>query len=456
MRKNIAIVSCVAAAVLGTATLSSGAGFKINEQGAKAMAMANAFAAQADDPSALYYNPAGIAFLKGAQVSLGSLVIAVPQTEFNGTTPVTGNTPLGNGTSPVFEKAKRDLFIAPSLYATYSLESLPLTFGLGVNSIFPLAKSWDSSGAFRNQVENLAIKPINFQPTVAYRFDDWNLSVAAGLDVTHTIVTLQKAAYTSTITGGAPYGAFELGELGVDGTATDVGWNAGALWKPRKDLSFGVAYRSEITLHIKGDANFLATTPAGLSAMGIDFTTIPNSALPFTRTRFASTASTTITLPDSLSLAVAWKPIEKLTLEFDAERTGWSSYNKLEIGFDAASKLGVFNNKPTPKNWEDVWAYKVGGQYAFNKNLDLRAGYAYDTNPIPDSTLAPELPDSDRHNVSMGLGIHNDNFALDCAYMWVHWVDRTVNNQDQIALSGQNGTFKSDAHLFAANITVKF
>lgn len=333
---------------------------------------------------------------------------------------------------------------------------MPLTFGLGVNSIYPLAKSWDSSSAFRNQVENIAIKPINFQPTVAYRFDDLNLSIAAGLDVNHTMVTLQKSAYTSSITGGAPYGAYELGELGVDGTATDVGWNAGLLWKPRKDLSFGVAYRSEITLHIKGDANFLATTPAGLSAMGIDYTTIPASAIPFTRTRFTSAASTTITLPDSLCLGVAWKPIEALTLEFDAERTGWSSYDKLEIAFDSSSKLDVFNGNPSPKNWKDVWAYKVGGQYAYNKNIDLRAGYAYDNSPIPDSTMGPELPDSDRHNVSVGMGIHNDTVALDCAYMWVHWVDRTSNNQDQISLSGQNGTFRSDAHLFGANITVKF
>lgn len=456
MNKALLAVATLTVTALSGATLSHGAGFKINEQGAKAMGMANAFAAQADDPTALFYNPAGIAFLKGTQVNLGALVIAVPQTEYTGTTTLTGNSPLGNGTSPVFEKAKRDLFISPSLYATYSLESMPVTFGLGVNSIYPLAKSWDSSGAFRNLVENIAIKPINFQPTVAYRFDPWNLAVAAGIDVTHTLVTLQKAAYTNSVTGGAPYGAFELGELGVDGTATDVGWNAGALWKPRKDLSFGLSYRSEITLHIKGDANFLATTPAGLSAMGIDFSTIPPSALPFTRARFTSTASTTITLPDSLILAVAWKPIEKLTLEFDAERTGWSSYDKQEISFNPTSELSVFNGRPAKKNWKDVWAYKFGTQYAYNKNLDLRAGYAYDTNPAPADTVGPELPDSDRHNLTVGMGIHNDFATLDCAYMWVHWLDRTTSSQDNIALSGQNGTFKSDAHLFGANITIKF
>jgi long-chain fatty acid transport protein len=78
----------VLAGLVGSVSLASAAGLRVNEQGAKAMGMGNAFAAQADDPSALYYNPTGIAFLKGTQVSLGSLLIAVPETEFNGTTPL--------------------------------------------------------------------------------------------------------------------------------------------------------------------------------------------------------------------------------------------------------------------------------------------------------------------------------------------------------------------------------
>lgn len=458
--KRKVIGSFVVGAVLAMTTQSFGAGFKINEQGAKAMGMANAFSAQADDPTALYYNPAGIAFLKGIQVNLGSLVIAVPQTDFTGTTPLTGNPPLGTGTSQVAETSKRDIFIAPSLYATYTMENIPLSFGLGINSIYPLAKSWDDSSAFRNQIQNISIKPINFQPTVAYRFDSLNLAVAAGIDITHAVVSLQKSPYSSTIDGNpnsAPKGAFELGNLGVDGTATDVGYNLGLKWKPRKDLAFGVAYRSEITLHIKGDANFLATTPTGLGAIGYTPAQIGalGSAVAFYRARATSTASTDITLPDQLNLAVAWQPTDKLTLEFDADRTGWSSFDKLQIAFDSP-QFAAFNNQPSPKNWKDVWSYKVGGQYALSDLIDLRAGYAYDFSPVPDSTLGPELPDADRHNVAFGLGIHNGRTALDLAYMWVHFVDRTVNTQNMQTLTGENGTFKSDAHLFGANLTVKF
>jgi long-chain fatty acid transport protein len=445
----------VTAAVLGLTTLSYGAGFRINEQGTKAMALSNAFAAQADDPSALYYNPAGISYLKGAQFYISTLTILVPQTEFNGTTPLSGTTPLGNGTSPVFEKAKRDIFIAPAIYATYPLENMPVTLGFGVNSIYPLAKSWDDSSAFRNQVMNLAIKPINFQPTVSYRMDDLNLAVAAGFDVTYAQVTLQKAAYTSSVTGGAPYGAWELGMLGADATAVGYGYNLGAMWKPRKDFSVGAAYRSEVKLELEGDANFLATTPAGLSAMGMDYSAIPANSIPFYRRQFKSTASTEITLPASFDIGVAWKPSDTLTLEVDAGWTGWSSYNKLELKFDNP-QFSAFNNKPDQKNWKDVWSYKAGGQYAVSKNLDLRAGYAYDFSPIPDSTLGPELPDSNRHNYSIGSSIHNETMSIDLAYMWVHFVERTVTNQDNITLKGQNGTFKSDAHLLGASVTVKF
>lgn len=445
--KNKLVLTCILATLAGTAPLALAAGLKVNEQGAKAMAMGNAFTAQADDPSALFYNPAGIAFLKGTQVSLGSTIIYVPSTEFSGTTPISGDAPNGVGTASVYEKAKNDIFIAPAIYATYTFEGMPLSLGLGINSIYPLAKSWDDSSAFRNQIMNIAVKPINFQPTAAYLFDGMNLAVAAGVDVTHAIVTMQTNSYVA----GTNSDAYELGLMGLDGTATDVGWNAGLKWKPLPNLSFGAAYRSEIALNIEGNANFLATTPAGYSILGM--TTGATST--YSRSRAVSTVSTTITLPASIGLGVAWQPTDALTIEFDAEQTRWSSMKNLEFKFDSP-QFANFNNKPKALNWQDVWCYKVGGQYAWNKNLDLRAGYMYDKNPIPDSTLGPLLPDADRHSFSIGQGIHNEHFSLDLAYMWTHFVDRTVNNQDSVALLGENGTFKSDVHLFGGSITVKF
>ena len=44
-------------------------GFALFEQGARSMGFAGAFTAQASDPSAIFHNAAGIAFLKGQQLS---------------------------------------------------------------------------------------------------------------------------------------------------------------------------------------------------------------------------------------------------------------------------------------------------------------------------------------------------------------------------------------------------
>ena len=72
MRKRTGVILAVLA--LGPA-LPAGvfaSGYSIYEQGARAMANAGAFTARADDPSALFFNPAGIVQLKGRRFSFGT------------------------------------------------------------------------------------------------------------------------------------------------------------------------------------------------------------------------------------------------------------------------------------------------------------------------------------------------------------------------------------------------
>ncbi|HWS72559.1 MAG TPA: transporter, partial [Thermoanaerobaculia bacterium] len=55
--------------------MAFGSGFSIFEQGAKATAMGGAFAATADDPSAIFYNIAGIAQQRQLTVLGGATAI---------------------------------------------------------------------------------------------------------------------------------------------------------------------------------------------------------------------------------------------------------------------------------------------------------------------------------------------------------------------------------------------
>jgi long-chain fatty acid transport protein len=405
-----------AAFLLFLPALASAAGFRVSEQSAKATGMANAFTAQADDPSALSYNPGGIAFLKGSQATVGTMTILVPETKFTGTTPASPVT-------PVHEKAKQDIFLTPLVFATHSLESAPVSIGFAVNSFFPLAKRWDSQGAFRYNIQEIALKPINFQPTVAYRFDAWKLGVAAGFDYVYATVALRKEVPTRPgLIGG--------GILDIEGSGHGFGYNLGAKWQPLPALSFGAAYRSRVKVDLSGDLNYASTTGS------------------------LNRVETDITLPDILSLGVAYRPVEKLTCEFDAERTGWSSYDKLALRFsgDNAAMASLFGT-PDRKDWKDVWAYRLGLQYAVTPKVDLRAGWAYDESPAPAGTVGAELPDADRQNYTAGLGYHNDSGALDLSYMYVKFADRTTNT---LAAGKQNGTFESDCHIFGVSVTHKF
>lgn len=422
--------------------VAGAAGFHIREQGAKAMAMANAFVAQADDPSAIFYNPAGIAFQSGTQVSLGVTVINVPETEFKGTTRLGDNRPGLGVEQAVDTKARDDVFFPPNFYMTSSKADSPWAFGIGVGSLYPLAKRWDTTSPFRDEIKEIAIKPININPTVAYRFDALKLALAVGVDYTYADVWLEKSACADAYAlGAAPLpglAAVQLGELEMEADGDGWGYNAGLLWRPSERLSVGVAYRSEIELEFDGDADYQITAAGNQ---------VYSALAGYSDMVYGTGAETKITLPETWSFGLAIKPVERLTLELDADRFGWSSYDSLDIYF---SENRILADSLNPKNWNDVWAYRFGLQYALTDQLDLRAGYARDNNPIPNGTLGPELPDSDRNNYTFGFGYHSERAVFDFAYMWVDFDDRRVNNETQA------GTYESDAHLFAANLTYFF
>jgi long-chain fatty acid transport protein len=409
------------------------------------MGMANAFVAQADDPSAIFYNPAGIAFSEGTAVSLGVTVVNVPETEFTGSTELGDdriNSRPGQIMSNLGIKARDDVFFPPNFYMTTSEADSPWAFGIGVGTLYPLAKRWDTTSPFRDEVKEIAIKPININPTVAYHFDELNLALGLGIDYTYSQVWLEKDTYAFNPAVLGPSAA-HIASSEIEGDGDGWGYNFGLLWKPLECISVAVSYRSEIELDIDGDADFLYTV-TGRNVIAGE-AGLPVSMIPAVA---SADAATEITLPDTWSFGLAWMPTDRLTVEIDADRFGWSSYDELDIDLGSGSLLG--DSPSAPKDWNDVWAYRMGMEYALTEALDLRLGYARDNTPIPNDTIGPELPDADRNNYTFGFGYKGERAVFDFAYMWVEFDDRNVDNDIQ------TGTYESDAYLFAANLTSFF
>ena len=446
-------VLTVLVVLLFAAASAMAAGFRLPEQGAKAMGMGMAFTAQADDPSAIYYNPAGIVQLEGQNVMIGGTYIRENGADFSGTTPLTFNA----GVFDTKQETQEDLdFVIPNAY--WTRKAAPdFAYGVGIFAPFGLGQRYGSraTSIFRNQVTNVEIQTVVVNPTVAWKLNDV-LAVGFGVDFMYGKAKLSQAGVVNV---GTPLNIFQL-DLNGDGTAW--GYNFGLLLTPSENVKIGAAFRSGFRLDIK-DAN--------VNLWGIDSTVpfIPNPVPPptalsaaqvFGGSTYHTSASTTINMPATFQLGVAYI-LDRLTLEVDLDWTFWSAFKTLKIDIDNNNDLLPDANRP--ENWKDVVGVDVGAEYRVTDPLALRIGFRYDPSPVPADTLSPLLPDADRFFYCAGAGYKFRNWTFDLSYMYLDKKDRTVNNQTPNGVptqanygAGFDGTWSGDAHLLAFDIGYKF
>src|SRR5476649_2035246 len=99
--KTIILIEALAPIVWGVGS----SGFSTQFVGAKALGQGNAFVAEADDPSAVYFNPAGMSQLQGTQLSVGAA----------GLLPFTDR----SGAGVPDDSMKRELGVLPNFYLTH-------------------------------------------------------------------------------------------------------------------------------------------------------------------------------------------------------------------------------------------------------------------------------------------------------------------------------------------------
>jgi len=409
MKKFLLALTLSALSSLLFVSLASAAGFALPEQGASAMGMASAFVGQADDATAVWYNPAGITQLDGTRISGGLVGIYPILTHEN----VSGTTDV----------SARMIHVPIHLYATHKMND-KLSFGLGVNNPFGLATDWDPNNSATKYVATFSkVVTTEVNPNVAYKLND-NLSVAAGVAYVKLRATLEKIA--------------NLGGLGLDSnfrlSGDGEGWGANAAihYKATDKLNMGFSYRSRVKTDVEGTAN--------LPGVG------------------SGTVKTSITLPDLAQFGASYKASDKLTLNADLGYTWWSTYDRIVV------ESAVIQFRTTDeKQWQDTLTLRIGGQYKLSDQWKLRAGYLYDQNPVKEERFETRIPDSDRQGLSVGTGYTSGNITVDLAYMYLYFNHRTINNSladdDTNPFTPSdtlNGNYKSQAHLAGVTIGYKF
>jgi long-chain fatty acid transport protein len=404
------------------------AGFQINEQGTRAMGQAMAFAARADDPSAIYFNPAGITQLEGTQFYFGG-------------TAIIGNTTWidVDGT----EIDSRDRWEFPMhMYMTHQLNE-QWYFGLGVFVPYGLSKGWpdDFPGKYYSKEARLLSFCVN--PTIAYKINE-RVSIAAGFDYYHTEGRLDRELYLQPLSdlyfGGYP---LDDGYFSAIVKSDDFGWNAGIRVMLNDKWAVGASYRSQVKTDLEGDLE-----------LKVPHTGVPQIDGTLAALFPSQRASTSITLPDTAFIGIGGEVTKQYETEVDLQWSGWSDYN--ELPFDFSQPTPALQDTKAPKDWADTWALRWGNEFHYNDTSDIRFGMYYDSNPTPDATLDPLLPDNDRFSLQVGYGYHKGKIFFDVAYMYLYFFERDIQNNPDYHIIPSQGTYKSSANLFGFSAGYRF
>jgi long-chain fatty acid transport protein len=420
--KKFIVAAVLVCVLLGHAPLGQGSGFLIYEHGAAAMAMGGAFVAIANDPSAVFHNPAGIAFLKGTQVSVGTTLIFSRS-----------SMDLFNYPDPTkrYWKQVEQVFYPSTFYITHSLSDR-VTLGFGFFSPYGLGAEWPKENPLRYLGYKDDMKTFFFNPVVAVKLAE-NLSLGVGISYITSTVMFRLVELENF----GPYGKYDVpAELKGDGSSW--GFNAGLLYKTKK-LSLGFNWRSQFDIKFSGD-------------LALDTSGLPAPLKPFVPT--SDTGTTNFRFPDILGLGVAYNATDKLLLSFDFHYITWSRFDKYVIDFTTVPDLVV------PQNFDDSSLLRGGVQYYLDPKFAIRLGIVYDHTPQPIETADPLLPDANRTALTGGFGLNlAKNFILDFAFQYEVFSDRTVPNRYALQVGSVNygeGTYETTAALIGVSLKYAF
>lgn len=401
-------------AVMGSVLLISSnaqaAGFALAEQSASGMGNAYAgVAAIAEDASTIFFNPAGMTYINGTQ-AVGALHLIKPNAEFKnrGTLGVMGDEGPNAG----------DLAFVPNFY--FMTELTPsIKAGIGVNVPFGLKTEYDDQWLGRFHAVKSELKTININPSIAFKVND-QLSLGFGVSAMKAEAELTRQVFTG---GPEP-------EVRIKGDDWGFGFNLGAIYQATADTRVGVAYRSKVKQELDGKAKFEAPL-AGLN----------------------SDVTAKVDLPESFSASVFSRLNSKWDLMADVTWTRWSRFQELRILRNNGTTLTV-----TPENWENTMRYSIGINYHYSDTIKLRAGLAYDEEPISDEFRTARIPGNDRKWVSLGAGWKVTPVStLDIGYSHLFVSDAKIDDNQLASGNGRlTGGFEGSADILSLQYTHQF
>lgn len=407
------------------------AAFALSEQSGSGLGNSYAGAAAvAEDASTIYFNPAGMSLLENSQFAVAGHAVNL-SADFTGGSvgplafTLAPNTSPGGGNGGDFGSTG----FVPNLYLSWAFGDR-WDLGVGINAPFGLVTEYDDGWVGRFQGIKSEILTMNINPAISYKISD-TISVGGGINYQQIDTELTKAV---------PLGGGAEGRTALNADGDGWGWNIGLLWQLSPATRLGIAYRSEIDHELEGDVSTRMLTGMPLPSL-------------------SGAARGDVTLPDMLSLSLAFQASDRFQLLADVTRTGWSSIQQINVidpGTGSTRDVLVLD-------FDDAWRYSIGGNYMLNDKWTLKAGLAFDETPVKNAqTRTVRIPDNDRTWISFGGQVKvGSSSRIDVAYAHIFIKDADIAHTDPgpipaVTTTTVTGNYEGSVDVVSVQYTLDF
>jgi len=395
----------------GVAAPALAGSFYLQEQSVRGAG--RAFSGEAADRGvgSLWWNPASIA-RSGRELSVGLHAIKIDSEVRNTGSYVTYpggvDVPVVNPRNTEVDPIESGL-VPNFAFATPIGDRLAL--GVSVAAPYNFTTKYEQGSFARYDALTSELRSGDASLTLAYQVNDW-LDVGAGLNAQYV-----KAKLTSAMPSVSPL--LPDGSSSLEGDGWDFGWNVGAQVH-KGPWDFGLSYRSKIEHELDGDVAIALTGPLA-----------PNSV--------TTSGTASFNTPWFASASVRYAVNDKLTLNAQVNRIGWSEFQAITVEYPNGGDV-------IHQDYKDVTTGAIGLDYAISDKTTLRAGVGYDPTPTRDSLRTARIPDADRWLFSVGGSTEvTPGVTFDAGLTYIAFSDSTIHD-DRAFYAGTPAAVTSHLH----------
>ncbi|MBK7828883.1 outer membrane protein transport protein [Nannocystis sp.] len=425
-----------------------------------------------DNPTAIYYNPAGIALKPGTRIMLDANLAfrwasyQRPESAINnpGTGTPDDGTAANSGTAKLQNTLVSPFFGAHSDFGTKIFSAgAALYFPFGGQAVWGQNSAYANSSAYpgahdgpqRWYTIDGKIRSMYITGAMAFNIPQIGLSIGVSGSAIRSetdTIRARNADGSDDLVIPPPIGSRKEGRSWLEASGWQGGFGIGAIWNWQQRLWIGASYTSQ------------PNVVGGMTLKG----KLSNAlASPMVPTK--SPAELTQTLPDIIRLGFRVRPTERVELRLFADYTRWSVFDKQCVldasvkdrgcGFTGADKaltepegFGAEEKDPDgpdgplksptngtiqhlPRFWKDAGGVRAGASYWFLPQLETYVGAGYDSSAVRPQTLDAALMDMNKMSFSLGARwqiVKQFAMALtisDIAYFKVDTNKRSVLNK---------------------------